>query len=256
MSDKKVLITTVLLLFLSAPTVYGILLFVDKIILCNYTNIIVEGSKDAWIGFAGSIIGGLITMLALYFTISNENEKRESEKSKIIRPFIICKPQFNMEFVESIDKNQNFCHYPIALVVENISNNVVKDLKLESEMVYRFNTETKEYDLDNQQLVETDKTNYGIFTVLLDNIEMIKPNSSFSYQTNFIIDDYETASKISCESFKIIATYKYRDILDIIEYTHHLEYELFINYTNKGDFILFTQNVSNKTIKEEMINKK
>lgn len=253
MSSKRVLITTILILLLSAPLVYSILLLIDKVLLCNSNNFIIEGSKDAWIGFAGTIIGGLITMLALYFTIQDENSKRKKEKAKTIRPFIICKPQFLMDFDKTIDRTQNCCQYPIALVVENISNNLVKDLRLASETVYQYNQKTKEYDLKINELVERHNKNYNIFTVLLDSTEMIKPNSSFVYQTNFLISNYETAFQESHQSFKIIAFYKYRDILDIVEYTHQLEYELVINYTTTGDFLLFAQNISNKTIKEKQI---
>lgn len=39
------------------------------------------GSIDAWIGFAGSILGGTITMLALVFTIDHENKLRKVENS-------------------------------------------------------------------------------------------------------------------------------------------------------------------------------
>ena len=250
---SNLIIIALLVMILSAPVVYLILVFVDKILLSKLDFIIVEGTKDAWIGFAGSIIGGLVTMLALYFTIKHENDREEISQSKSVRPFIIATPEFKNDFASSIDEFSDDAFYAISLTVKNISNNLVKDLIIESEDIYEFNEKTKEYDLEIRNLIKENKTNYSIFTIILDTRSMIEPFSSFDFQTNFLINNYKTESKNSVHSFKIKMIYKYRDVLDIIEYTHCSEYKLLINYTVKGDFILFSQDVKNRIIKEEKI---
>jgi len=252
---KKLVLLTLLILVLAAPITYFIILFVDEILLTYFPNIIREGSKDTWINFFGTLFSGIITMVALIVTIKHENKKQLEEQIIAIRPFIMIEPILKDNFMEMVDKKQNNCQYMISLRVENISNNLVKDLQLVEEEVLEYNKETNSFDLNQQELLKENKTPYCIFTVLLRECEMVAPNKFFDFQTNFLIDNYSESIKNSAKTFKIRTLMKYRDIMDKMEYYHQVEYELILNYTNKGEFILFTDNVRNKMLKEVPIKK-
>lgn len=244
-SNKKIIISSILILVLSAPIVYLLILFIDKVLLANCDWVIVEGTKDSWINFAGSIIGGLITMLVLYFTLVHANKEREEDKIKSVRPFVVVNPECKNNFDTSINESEDDCFYVIDTVVENISDNLVKDLALVEENVYIYNFDTKEFELLN-----SDESNYSIMTVLLDECEMIKPHDKVNYHTNFMISNYSHAMDDNAVCFKIEMVYRYRDIMDYVEYRHYFQYELNINYKTDGKFILFVQNIQNK-LKEE-----
>lgn len=249
---KRIILITSLIFVLSAPLTYFIIFCIDKVLLPNFPWIIIEGSKDAWISFFANIFSGIITMLALFITIKHENISYNREQTKLIRPFIVATPLFEKEFMNSV--HENSCFYPISFRVENISNNLVKDLQIVDEQVYEYNPTSKKYDLNQQVLLSNNQTHYSIFTVLLESRTMIKPLASYDFQTNFLIDDYSVTSESSAHSFKVFVILKYRDIMDKVEYTHKVEYELFINYTNTGNFILFTDNIQNTLLEEKKLN--
>lgn len=251
MKNKLPLFIVVGIMLLSAPVVYTLVYFADSIL----KNVIpTEGSKDAWISFAGSIIGGATTMLALYFTIKFEHERMRAERRKQSRPFIVCTPKFEHSFSKTINKAYDSCMYPISIEVENISDNLVKDFRVLSEMIFEYNTESKAYDLDNQSLLRNNKTPYDIWTVVLDDLVMIKPHNAFHLQTNFGINPYSvTRKKESSHSFQIELKYVYRDSLDLVEYTYILSYELVLDFNNKGGYRLFAQKIRNTLVDEALL---
>lgn len=88
----RIAATTATVLLFSLVVTYLIALFFKK-----YEVIEQVGSADAWIGFAGAAMGGIITMLVLYFTLKptiKANElsekliKMEEDRYKLeMRPF-------------------------------------------------------------------------------------------------------------------------------------------------------------------------
>ena len=86
MDDEYERIWRVTLVIVIAFTVitYSATAFAKYIVLVEFYI----GSIDAWIGFAGSILGGTITMLALIFTINHEISIRREEKRVHLLPYI------------------------------------------------------------------------------------------------------------------------------------------------------------------------
>lgn len=195
-----------------------------------------------WLAFTGTIIGGIIAATSIIVTITKAKEEVREKEIKDVRPFIVFKPLFNNDFVDSFDEEKDSCHYVIDSTIENVSDKLVNDLRLLEEKVYIYNNDTKEYELAN-----FDRMNYSLYTVLLDSREMIKPKDKFAFHTNFLINNYSIAKNEETYIFKVITRFTYRDILDLVEYTHYSEYDLSINYTNKGDFILYSNNLVNRT---------
>lgn len=249
---KKIIFLILILFIIAAPITYLIILIIDKLIVPYLPFVILEGSKDAWINFFGTLFSGITTLIALLFTIKHENQKQKKEEIKYIRPFILIKPILKKDFDDTVENNNYF--YYFSTRVENISENLVKDLQLVEEKVFEFNEETKKYDLNQQELLETDNTNYCIYTVLLDDFKIIAPHSFFDFQTNLIINNYSESSKISDKSFYIKFLIKYRDTMDRMEYYSQLDYEFIINYTRDKKIHIFINNVRNTIVKECFIN--
>ena len=252
---KKIFFITIIILILAAPITYFIILSIDKMILPYFPSIVIEGSKDAWITFFGTLFSGITTLIALIFTIKYENKKQIQEEIKAIRPFIITKPILKDNVMDMLDIENDGYSYGFSIRVENVSNNLVKDLQFVQEEVFEFNEKTKKYDLKQQTLLENNQTNYCIYTVLLDEYEIIAPHQHFNFQTNLIIDNYSESSKIPAKSFYVKVLLKYRDAMDKVEYLHQLEYEILINYSIDKKIHIFISNVRNKVIKQISIKK-
>lgn len=72
------LVTLILILsIISLPLVYYILVLGRE--LSKYENIKI-GTPDGWLGFIGSLIGSLITIIALKYTIFDNNKNRRDDK--------------------------------------------------------------------------------------------------------------------------------------------------------------------------------
>ena len=231
---KKTIITFIFLL--GSILLIGIGIIISNAIHGN--NLLIKVSMDAWVSFAGVIIGGLITLISILFAIFRASNEVRDKEIKDVRPFIVFKPEFNNDFMTSLNQKDDSCHYTIDSTIINVSDKLVNNLVLLDEKVLIYNQETKEY-------VSFNQTKYAIYTVLLDSREMIKPNDKFSFHTNFLINNY-SKNKIE-PSFKVITRYIYRDILDLAEYTHYSEYDLSISYTDDGKFFLYYNNLVNRT---------
>ncbi len=219
---------------------------VDQLIIPNLPFIVIEGSKDAWINFFGALFGGMTTLIALVFTIKYENQKMRREDIKFLRPFIISEPILKDDY-NDMDNIENDTYInSFSIRVENVSNNLLKDLQLVSETRFGLNEETGKYDLDLQELVNSDKEYYNIYTVLLEDSKIIAPNRYYDFHTNLVIPHY---SENSDTSFYIKVLFKYRDAMDKMEYFHQLEYILNVNYSSTGELQLFISDVKNKIIK-------
>lgn len=88
------------------------------------------GSIDAWIMFAGSLLGGSMTMFALFFTISYESDTRriQSEQLEISRqlswlPFIEGTINYVCDSPNKVNNDQ-------PLLIRNLSNNPLRSLRL------------------------------------------------------------------------------------------------------------------------------
>ena len=240
---KKTIIAFIFLL--GSILLIGVGIIISNAIHGN--NLLNNVSMDGWVSFAGVIIGGLITLISILFAIFRASNEVRDKEIKDVRPFIVFKPEFNRDFMASLNRETDSCHYVIDSTILNVSDKLVNNLVLLDEKVYVYDQEIKKYEPFNQ-------SKYAIYTVLLDSREMIKPNDKFSFHTNYLINNY---SKNKIEStFKVITRYTYRDILDLAEYTHYSEYDLSISYTDDGKFFLYYNNLVNRTENVKRIKRK
>lgn len=253
---KKGLVITAILFLFSAPLTYFFILIIDKIVIPKLPFVVVEGTKDGWIAFFGNFLSGITTLIALIFTIESEKRKQKEDEIKYIRPFITTMPILDPNFMRSsnFEKKDYFYHFNVK--VENISNNLVKDLQFVSDEVFEFNPETGQYDLNQEELLESKQTYYQIYTVVIDESQIVAPKNEINFPTNLIINNYKKASKAVAESFLVKVLFRYKDVIDRVEYLHKLEYRFNINYTRSGQISLFIDNVKNQILEENPIDKK
>jgi Phosphotransferase system, mannitol-specific IIBC component len=88
LNSSKFVILTIALIILASPLLTYLLCLLIKT-TGLYKIVPTIGSVDTWISFAGSIIGGSITMLALYFTIRHDNNIKKQDEIIQIRPCLI-----------------------------------------------------------------------------------------------------------------------------------------------------------------------
>lgn len=82
-NDKRaVLFVSIVLIIFCAPFVYS------AISIKSPFGFIVPEQYDAWIGFYGSIIGGVLTVLGVWWTIDDNNKKKQEELSIQYRPIL------------------------------------------------------------------------------------------------------------------------------------------------------------------------
>lgn len=82
-------------------------------------------SEDAWLGFVGSLLGSLITMLALVYTLDQQERTRAEDKEIELLPLIAVGVIDYQENLTPLSNNLN-----VNLEIINVSNNHIKDCKI------------------------------------------------------------------------------------------------------------------------------
>lgn len=123
--NTKLIIITIVFIIISSIITYLVAFISTK------TGQI-AGSIGDWISFSGSITGGSITMLAVYFTIVNESNNRKRDEEIRIMPYMEVGLygngiDFDLQYPIEVS---NSCDYPIRSLQVNtkviIDNNEVK----------------------------------------------------------------------------------------------------------------------------------
>lgn len=182
MSLIEISFTTFAFTLISSPLIiYAITLFIK-----SNDRLIKSGSVDAWITFAGSIIGGSLVMLSLSISLLNENLAKkellmEKERKELISilPIIDISPIFistddyppNQDPYEFSLTNENYSRTVKPVIkITNISSNSLTDLKINSAQLF----------------FEDSEFNYKIQYKQLDNFNSILlPDKSVYYYLNF-----------------------------------------------------------------------
>lgn len=258
---RNIIIITTGFVLLSFPITYAILFLGRNLSSINNIKI---GTADGWLSFIGSILGGIITMLALFFTLQSEQTKRTEEKGIKSLPYLKAKSitsneelrekaavSFPTQESKKLISSDSF-YVDFSIVFENTSSNIA------SEFVFdRKNSFFEVYTLDH---------NYIIDSINIDNSPDINPFLKFhfdqiGFKNNVPVDLYPSEtltvpivvpkSIFDVKRFKNESLYKYRlklsfkfnDIYKINQYTYSIDIKENVsvenNYTFKGKNPLF-----------------
>lgn len=126
---KSLILLTSIFIFLSPIIVYYIIFLISHLFPIELLNRIRIGNAETWIGFAGSIIGGSMTMFAVVFTLFYESISKKKERALDSLPIIEIKPIFAEDSLNSkiVHGNQELW---IELVIINTSSNPARNLEI------------------------------------------------------------------------------------------------------------------------------
>lgn len=237
----KVLIVTIFIIIFSPIFTYVLVMIARY--LKNYQIIDAIGTSDAWIGFAGSIIGGSITMFALYLTFKHESRVREKNRIDSIKPYISCRISNYKEDERKIDIGECVNDYGhIQCVMKNISNNI-GNIKFKEQFISREiekNHFEKVYNLDQ----------FGIstFAVQLDNGFFLAPHETYKWNINFgLVTDDVGNYKFENHCFSYIHTilFEITDVSNTDTYIFRFDFEVNINIDKNNKPTLFLEKQNN-----------
>lgn len=90
------------------------------------------GSIDAWIGYAGSIIGSLITILTVINALRIETNIRKADAARNAQPVLFIKPKFEQENYLFYTNDMSSTQRPIEIIftISNLSDNVANNVRV------------------------------------------------------------------------------------------------------------------------------
>lgn len=127
--ESQILNISFIVLSVSSLVIYGIIYYIKIYYIPLYPNLLHIGTVDSWIGFAGSILSGLLVMMSLVFTIKHERQVRDEDKKNELIPFIEIDTECYSE--ETQEKTLIFnIENPWYLKITNIGNNAARNIKI------------------------------------------------------------------------------------------------------------------------------
>lgn len=198
------------------------------------------GSADAWIGFAGSVLGSSLTMLALFFTLKHNEEIHKASQTRQIKPYISCDiTNYDANkreiMIENCINNYGF----IDFKMRNVSGNIANEIK-----------STEEYSMIENERISDLLERYGIsiHTVALDESIFLAPNDEYYWRTNIAIETDESGEYIFGDSdfcFKHVIVFEFTDSAGLQRYKLRFEYEININVDVNDNLHFFKHSAGN-----------
>lgn len=235
-SDNQIITITIVISFIFLVMTYLIALFFKN------SNIIERvGSADAWIGFAGSIMGGFITMLALYFTLKENKKNHKRNHILSLKPYLVCNI-VNEKDSEINYNNGIFNNGYIQCDICNPSNNIANEIRMIREFS-AIKTENDRFLIVHNLF---DKFGITVSTVFNKNAFFLAPNQSYNWKTNFGIKwDEEIKFKEATFTFKHTIVFEFSDSANLQKYHLNFECDLDVNIDKNNTAHLFLRNISN-----------
>ena len=238
---KKVLRVTTIVVILSPIATYIILLFSRQIKEYSWMRAI--GSADAWIGFAGSIIGGSMTMLALYLTFRHERDIQRQQYIDSIKPYVSCRVDSYDEDERTIKIGDCVNDYGyIKCKMKNISSNIA-NISYHEQYV---SIEKEKGVYEKQE--NLDQFGISIYSVESDNGFFLGPKDDYHWNTNFLVElDNKGNYKFedSAFAFRYTICFEITDVLKADTYIFEFDFDLNVNIDINGKPILFLENQRN-----------
>lgn len=247
LDSMKVLSITAIVVVLSPYITYAIALLAREIKAFGWIEAV--GSADAWIGFSGSIIGGSVTMLALYLTFRHEKEKDRQQYIDSIKPYISCRISNCDEDERMIEVGDCIENYGfIRCKMKNISCNIAN---------VTFNDQYISVERENgvyEKQENLDQYGISIYSVQLDNGFFLAPKDDYKWNINFGIElDEEGKFKFvgNAFAFRYTVLFEITDVLKEDTYVFAFDIDINININTEGKPILFLENQQNTIIESK-----
>ena len=218
--------------------------YVTALICKKYGIIEKVGSADAWIGFAGAGMGGLITMLALYFTLKQNTEMNKKIRTLSMRPYVVCSiTNLDGEGREVLVGDCVGDYGFIECRMRNISNNVANGIKIVDEYSSVKTEKGNCVRYDDMM----DKFGISIYTVSMNEGTFLAPGEEYNWKTNFYVEADGRGYKWndSAFAFRHTVVFEMTDIACFEKYTQRFDFEININVDVDNGLHLFLWNIGN-----------
>lgn len=200
------------------------------------------GTADGWLSFFGSIIGGLVTMLTLIYTIRFTNYQNSKQFSQIIMPVLFCE-------IGSKSKGQTLIDL-IDLKISNISKNALLNLELEKLKIRGYKSH---FDLKIGKPIYKEDINSSSYTLKND---VIKPSDSLILGKIIFVEPPLKYRDELIKYLDVTFIFTYTDIYSINRYS--VKYKLHFITQNKFTSRNRTKNfeVNKQSMEYVLINQK
>lgn len=187
------------------------------------------GNATTWIGFAGSIIGGAMTLFAVIFTIRFEDSKRSDQLRIDEARDLEKKASLYLPILELSSTGHTFFD-SLEIQIESVTESPVRDLYLVSSEC-GINPELKNiFKMEPRPFVSAKREIVGDYSqrIKLDTLKL-------TLEKNLI------PAGIQSQLFPARLVFKYSDAIGIKEYKHKVEFEMRISLSkNKQQYTIHT----------------
>ena len=205
------------------------------------------GTPDGWLGYAGGVIGGFLSLCGVYLTIKHEKEEKQKENETLYKPLI---------YIESIDNTitKNIKTIDISFALSNdidygryITLNIANSGRGEayiSEIIAYMDEDSKNDQISDFFVKSFDK--YVIPNNSKSKSIIFAPNIDLSNETDLISEYYVYIDIIYKDTFNR-NTYKSHNTLVIRienDYENALEKDKYIDLGNRN--IMYISNFNYK----------
>ena len=240
LKSNKLLATTIFVVLFSVVGTYIVALFFKRFEIIEQV-----GSVDAWIGFAGAGMGGFITMLALYYTLKQNQEMSTSNRITMLKPYVSCSITNLDDKGPKILLSDYIGNYDfIKCKMKNISGNIANGIKIVDE----YSLVETEIDIFHRFDDLLDMYGISIYTVSINDGTFLAPQDEYNWKTNICVElteDGEYRWPDSAFAFKHIIIFEFKEFENLQTYNHVFEFEININVDTENKLHFFLWNISN-----------
>lgn len=204
-------------LFLTPILVYFLLFAITQVVNKYGLFGIVVASQEGWLSFSGSLLGGVMTIFAVIFTIRFELSVIEKERAANDEKELFTQKMSVMPLLkcEIMDKESSYTsmYDRFHFRIRNISNNHAKDIKLVT-CVLRWEKPIKSFS-DNYELIFADSIPLNENPV---NVSLIPSKEDFEFNIWLLEpNDIEVIKKIRNYGYRCVVEMSFRttDILNL-----------------------------------------
>lgn len=240
------------LLILSLSPLVTYLIIKTGALLGFYFPRLKIGSSDGWLGFFGAIIGSLITILTVLDALNNDRKNQIQAEARGSMPFLYLAPVTNIDSRSFDFEDIGESNYPVIFRLENLSDNSAKDIEWVEDNFYIYDNNSDIWTRLDPTSKESSES-FQFYFVQLDDRKFLAPKKTDIYHSNFWLNNYSKAIEHHAELFKKTITIKYRDILDLTEYTHEYQYIFRYNFSVDNRIIFFVDSVTNRIIQKKRL---
>ncbi len=226
---KNILRITFIYVVCSTVLVYIIVYVIGHWLPEDLFNIVQVGNSQSWIGFAGSILGGSMTMFAVVFTIRFEGNKRKEQKKNEDLRDKEKKASIYLPILE-FETTGETSFDSLELYLESVTNMPIRNFELVSVKCNNTLYSKNLFSMPLRSFI-SGKKNYDSHPLTRSGHEKIK----------MVLDKSSIPDNFQTEVINLVLEFAYSDALQIKRYKHQVELDIRLTLAkNKTQYTVHT----------------